>query len=109
MGAYFPKDNVQVVSGTFNTFVRPGDSGAQLTIYFCPTCGSSIFWDAGYSRSDIRGVAVGCFADPSFPPPQIAIYTENQHSWVTLPAGTMPFEREPTDEVLALADERGGS
>jgi len=54
----------------------------------------------------------GCrrtFADPSFPPPQIAIYTENQHSWVTLPAGTMPFEREPTDEVLAFADERGGS
>ena len=66
MGAYFPKDNVQVVSGTFNPFVRPGDSGAKLSIYFCPTCGSSILWEAGYTRSDVRGVAVGLSQIPRF-------------------------------------------
>ena len=96
-------------SGTFNTFIRAGDSGAKLSFYFCPKCGSSIFWEGGYSRSDVRGVAVGYFADPSFPAPQIAIYTENQHSWVTLPAGTMPFEREATEKVLAPVDELRGS
>ena len=110
LGAYFPKDGVQPVSGTFNTFVRPADSGAKLSFYFCPTCGFSIFWEGGYSRSDVRGVAVGCFADPSFPPPQIAIYTENQHSWVTLPADAMPFETETTKtEMLALVEKLRGS
>ena len=93
-----------------HTFVNPGDSGAKLSMYFYPTCGSSIFWEGGYSRSDVRGVAVGCFADPSFPPPQVAFFTENQHSWVTLPASTMPFETEPTEtEVLALMDQLRGS
>jgi len=72
LGAYFLKDSVQPVFGAFNTFVGPADSAAKLSFYFCPTCGSSIFWEGGYSRSDVRGVAVGCFADPSFPPPQIA-------------------------------------
>jgi hypothetical protein len=110
LGAYFPKDSVQPVSGTFNIFVREGDSGAKLSIYLCPTCGSSIFWEGGYSRSDFRGVAVGCFADSSFPRPQVALYTKNQHSWVTLPAGTMPFETEPTEtELLALMEQLHGS
>src|SRR5215831_14170645 len=50
-GAYFPKDSVQPVSGTgtFNSFVRPADSGAKLTFYFCPTCDSNIFWEGRYS------------------------------------------------------------
>ena len=110
LGAYFPKDGVQPVSGTFNTFLRPADSGAKLSFYFCPTCGFSIFWEGGYSRSNVRGVAVGFFADPSFPPSQIAIYTESQHPWVTFPAGTMPFETEPIEtEMLALIDKLRGS
>jgi len=118
-GAYFPKDSVQPVSGTgtFNSFVRPADSGAKLTFYFCPTCDSNIFWEGRYSfwegrysRSDFRGVAAGCLADPSFPRPQVAFYTVNQHSWVTFPAGTMPFETEPSEtEALALKDKLGGS
>jgi hypothetical protein len=41
---------------------------------------------------------------------QVAFYTKNQHSWVTLPAGTMPFETEPTEtEVLALMEQLRGS
>ena len=92
---------MQPVSDTFNTFVPQGDSGA-----ICPPCGSSIFWEGGYSRSDFLGVAVGCFADSLFPRPQVAFYTKNQHPWVTFPAGTMPFETEPTEtEVLALMDQ----
>ena len=110
LGAYFPKDSVRLVSGTFNTVVRPPDSGAKLSFHFCPTCGSSTFWEGGYSRADVRGVAVGSFADSSFPPPQIAIYTESQHPWVTFPAGTMRFETEPTEtEMLALIDKLRGS
>ena len=32
-------------------------------------------------------VAVGAFADPDFPAPQVAVWTENKHHWVPLPEG----------------------
>jgi hypothetical protein len=63
--AYFPKDNVQVVSGAYKTFDYTADSGRKGEMHFCPECGSTVFWDAEYRR-DLRGVAVGCFADPTF-------------------------------------------
>lgn len=100
--ALFPKDNVQSVSGSFSTFVRPGDLGTKWSIYFCPTCGSSVFWEGEYIPG-LRGVAVGCFADPSFPPPQVVIFNENRHSWVTFPTGVILHETELTQtEVSAL-------
>jgi hypothetical protein len=106
MGSYFPKQNVEAISSAFKTFVRAGHSGAKLTIYFCPACGSSIFWEGGYSNPDYRGVAVGCFADPSFPAPQVAFFTQSQHSWVTLPVNVMRFETEPTQaEALAMMNQ----
>jgi hypothetical protein len=102
VGAYFPEASVQTVSGSFNTFVRPGDAGTKWSIYFCPTCGSSVFWEGPFFP-DIRGVAVGCFADPSFPPPQVAVFTQNQHSWVTFPTGAMLHATQPTQtEAIAL-------
>jgi len=63
VSAYFPKESVQTVSGSFNTFVRSGDLGTKWSIYFCPACGSTVFWD-GTLFPDLRGVAAGCFADP---------------------------------------------
>jgi hypothetical protein len=31
-------------------------------------------------------VAVGCFADPSFPAPTRAVYDKRRHGWVAVPA-----------------------
>ena len=64
MGAYFLRDHVQVASGTFDTFIRPGDSGAKLSIYFCPTCGS-IFWERDTS-SDYLGLRLCVLPIPGF-------------------------------------------
>ena len=109
MGAYFPKQSVEPVAD-FKTFVRAGHSGANLTICFCPACGSSIFWEGGYSNPDYRGVAVGCFADPSFPAPQAAFFTASQHPWVTLPADVVLFETEPTQaEAFAMMNQAPAS
>jgi hypothetical protein len=30
-------------------------------------------------------VAVGAFADPGFPPPQVSVYEERKHAWLGLP------------------------
>jgi hypothetical protein len=89
--AYFPKDNVQVVSGAYKTFDYTADSGRKGEMHFCPECGSTVFWDAEYRR-DLRGVAVGCFADPTFPPPQSAAYNRSRHPWVTFPPGIKLYD-----------------
>jgi hypothetical protein len=108
--ALFPKDSVQTVSGPFSTFVRSGDLGTRWSIYFCPTCGSSIFWEGTFLPAGLRGVAVGCFADPSFPPPQTVLFNKNRHSWVSFPAGAILHETEPTQaEALALLAQLRGS
>jgi hypothetical protein len=102
VGAYFPADKVQTVSGSSKTFVRPGDLGTKYSLYFCPTCGSTVYWE-GTLLPSLRGVAVGCFSDPSFPPPQQAFFTENRHSWVTFPPRAMLHETEPSlEDVHAL-------
>ncbi len=94
VSAYFPKDSVEVVSGRFKTFERPGHSGGKSNIHFCPACGSSLFWE-GPIFPEMRGVAVGCFADPSFPPPQGAFWDENRHPWVKFPPGVEANKTQP--------------
>jgi hypothetical protein len=50
-------------------------------MHFCPTCGTTVFWEADL-RPDHIGVAVGAFHDASFPPPTGSIYEESKHGWV---------------------------
>lgn len=40
-------------------------------------------------------VAVGCFADPRFPPPVRTVWTENQHEWLDFPEDIPRFPRAP--------------
>jgi hypothetical protein len=100
VSAYFRKDSVQVVSGAFQTFKRSGDSGTTWSIHFCPTCGSSVFWEGPFFPG-LRAVAVGCFADPVFPAPQFAAFTEKQHSWVSFPAGATLLTTGVTQDEAA--------
>ena len=88
--AYFPKDRVQVSSGAYKTFEYTADSGRKGEMHFCPECGSTVFWDAEY-RPDLRGVAIGCFADPSFPAPQSAAYNRSRHPWVAFPPDVQSY------------------
>ena len=52
--------------------------------HFCPHCGTSVFWE-GDKNPATGGVAVGCFADPDFPPPDSSGWEEAMHSWLGLP------------------------
>ena len=40
---------------------------------------------------DHVAVAVGCFADKTFPPPTSAAWTAEQHDWVRFPEGCRIF------------------
>jgi hypothetical protein len=104
--AVFPKDSVRVVSGEYKMFVRVGDAGGKLHQHFCPECGTTLFWDADYAP-DFRIVAIGCFADPTFPPPQVAQYERSRHPWFILPKGLPTFQADASrDEIVAVLTKR---
>lgn len=90
MGAYFRRD-VLTISGEAREYVRPTDSGNTFSTFFCPACGTSLYWWGSRDPSRV-GVAIGCFdASEQFPPDR-SVYDVNKQDWVTF--GDIPgFER----------------
>jgi hypothetical protein len=83
------------VTGEATEYVRTGDRGARFRFRFCPVCGSTVFHtEEGAERSSV-GVAVGAFADPTFPPPRNSVYERRRHAWVQLPAGIRTYDTDP--------------
>jgi hypothetical protein len=70
--------------GRASTYRRPSDSGFSVTFHFCPDCGSTVFWEPTRKPESIA-VAVGAFADPSFPAPTQSVWNERRHPWVSFP------------------------
>ncbi len=77
------------VAGKATSWKRKADSGRTVTFNFCPVCGSTVYWTSE-SFPDHVAVAIGTFADPSFPAPTIAVWEETRHAWVALPPDTPP-------------------
>ncbi len=89
--ARFAKEKV-TLAGRSKEFSRLADSGGRGSFRFCPDCGSTVCWSLD-GFPDVIAVAVGTFADRSFPPPAISVYdASRRHAWVELkPDG--PLER----------------
>jgi hypothetical protein len=56
VGAYFKREHVHA-EGPSKIYIRDGQEGRKLRQHFCPTCGTTVFWDADL-RPDHIGVAV---------------------------------------------------
>jgi hypothetical protein len=82
------------VTGRATEYVRVGDQGARFTFHFCPVCGTTVY-KTEQGEDDAVSVAVGAFADPDFPPPQVSVYDCRRHPWVQLPPGTRVFDKDP--------------
>jgi hypothetical protein len=89
--ARFPRDGV-TIEGRASQWSRQGDSGGSATFNFCPVCGSTVCWEANGVPGFVT-VAVGAFADPSFPPPHVSVDEERQHPW-TLAPSQLPMAQE---------------
>lgn len=84
------------VTGTATPYVRIGDQGGRFTFHFCPICGTNLFHtEAGYEHAHVS-VAVGGFADPSFPAPKDSVYGCRRHAWVQLPADCTEYDKDPS-------------
>jgi hypothetical protein len=85
--AAFTSEQVHV-AGRFSDYVRVSDEEdtKEHVFHFCPNCGATVFYTEP-TEPDLIVVAVGAFADPSFPPPTESIYESRRHPWSAAPAG----------------------
>lgn len=83
------------VRGIASVHVRTGDAGRRFIFRFCPICGSTVFHTEDGHEDRSVSVAVGCFADPDFPPPEDSVYDRRRHGWVRLAEGVEVHEKDP--------------
>lgn len=83
IAAFFQRAQTEA-EGRASSYKRSSDSGHAVRFHFCPNCGSTVFWEPE-RKPEMIAVAVGSFADPSFPAPEKAVWDERRHPWVTLP------------------------
>lgn len=81
--AWFPAASVRP-EGNATAFVRVGDEGGRATFRFCPSCGATVYYTVD-GFDDAIAVPVGAFAEPGFPGPQVSVYEERMHAWVSMP------------------------
>ena len=82
VGAFYPVEAVKIL-GAPKEYVRAGESGGMVRSYFCPSCGSTVFWKPDKFPAMI-GVALGAIADPNFPAPIKSVFERSKHAWVAI-------------------------
>ena len=93
VGAFYLVEAV-TISGTPKPYVRTAASGGKVSNYFCPDCGSTVYWQAD-NLPAMMGVAVGAIADPDFPSPVRSVFEQSKHGWVEI-AGAEHFQQGST-------------
>jgi hypothetical protein len=83
--SFWRKSQVLAIEGERRSWRRVADSGTGMNHHFCPTCGSTVFWESE-KTPELLSVAVGCFADPAFPAPVRTVWTASKHYWLPFPA-----------------------
>ena len=87
--ARFPSEAV-TIEGQSREYAQAGDSGSIARFRFCGDCGATVCWESDGVPGFIT-VAVGAFADPQFPQPQVSVYEGRQHAWLRLPHDMQHF------------------
>lgn len=96
VSTYWAKGACVAIKGEATLWRRSSDSGRWLDNYFCPVCGSTLYWYAEFAPDQI-GIATGNFADPTFPAPTAVVWGSCRHPWVKLPAD---WETHPKQDRL---------
>ena len=94
VAAFYPRAAFSVARGEAARFARPSASGFEVTFNFCPACGTNLWWEPE-RLPHLVGIAVGALGDPSFPPPEQAVWAVDRHEWLALPPEMPVHERNP--------------
>ncbi len=80
--ARFPEAAV-TIAGEARRFRRVSDAGNAADFFFCPECGTTLYYRAP-ADSDLVAVAIGCFDAPDLPAPAYSVYELRKHRWVEI-------------------------
>ena len=97
VGAYYPVD-VVTISGTSNEFTHAAASGGKIHNYFCPQCGSTVYWKVS-NLPALIGVAVGAMANPKYPAPVISVDEQSKHDWVHIDGAVEHFRQSSLPKI----------
>ncbi|KRA84372.1 GFA family protein [Altererythrobacter sp. Root672] len=80
--ARWPNERLEL-TGEFSEWSQVSDSGMRATFRFCAVCGATVAYESE-GMPGMTAIAVGAFADPSFPPPKFSVYEERKHPWTAV-------------------------
>jgi hypothetical protein len=92
--SFWRKSQLLAVEGERRSWRRVADSGTGLNHHFCPTCGSTVYWESE-ATPEMVSVAIGSFADPKFPAPVRTVWTTSKHPWLPFPDSIPRYEKSP--------------
>jgi hypothetical protein len=76
-------DGAVEFAGDWREWLQVGEDGGRGTFRFCPVCGSTLSYVIA-SMPGVTAIAVGGFADPTFPAPKFSMYENRKHRWVAV-------------------------
>lgn len=99
-----PDRDFRLTRGALRSQTRTGDSGGQLTHWFCAGCGTPILGMArGTPPDSYQTVRVGTLDDVSGIRPTVHTWTRSAQGWVSIPADVRAFEGNPPVPLTELA------
>lgn len=82
------------ISGTLSEYIKPADSGNQITRQFCPSCGTHLFAKSS-ARPEFRVLRAGNLDEPSSIKPTMNIWAASAPVWACLDASLERVEQQP--------------
>ena len=70
--------------GRSKSFEKAGDSGNVATFYFCPDCGSDVYYLINGKFDDLVAIPLGAFDDPFFFRPDYSVYEGRKYDWLVI-------------------------
>ena len=98
ISTYWMRESVEL-SGSATSYVREGQSGRKVTYHFCPTCGSSVYWELPDRRPGQLGISSGSFFDLDFPAPSMSVWERSRPHWISVPTSAHFPENPPPPPI----------
>ena len=92
VNAWIEKNFLELISGMPTVFNREGGSGQGHDVYFCSSCGTTVWSEYHRPPGSCWWVRVGTLDNPNLLAPDVHIFTRSKHRSVILPEGVPVFE-----------------
>lgn len=79
-------DEAVTICGESRAWTRSSDDGFWCRNSFCPTCGTTLFWEIE-RRPGMISIGAGAFGERDFPRPDVIVYEEQGRPWITIDTG----------------------